>query len=220
MTSMPYDDLSEKLVSYTEDEGPEFAANIPTIIQNGQERLVRDLNLEIFKGVAPGNFTINNNYLSKNPDILVLDEFYYKNSLNKWRLLLPRSYGFCIAYWPDLTATGDPRFYNEFNENQHFIVPTPAAAYSTTQRGLVRPSALDDDNQENWLTKHAGDLLFYAALVESEKFLMAINSGRVGEWKDEYLGRIPAAKEELRHMARIAYEPINRNAEVKQEGQQ
>ena len=49
MTAFTFSTLKTALYAFTEDDGDDFTGNISTIIQNGQEMIVRDLDLEIFK---------------------------------------------------------------------------------------------------------------------------------------------------------------------------
>jgi len=43
---------------------------------------------------------------------------------------------------------------------------------------------LDDDNQDNWLTKYAPDALLYAVLLEATPFLK--NDERIATWQAMY----------------------------------
>lgn len=215
MTSFTFDTLKTALQAYTEDTGDDFVNNLDTIISNGFEMVIRDLDLEIFKRNATGSFTQNSNVVNRESDMLSMQSFYYidSNDGNKRKQILPRDYDFCINYWPTLTDTGNPKYYCEYSETQFFVVKTPNAAYNYEQRILIRP-LFSSTNQTTWLATHAGDLLLYACLMQSEKFLMSKGDGRVQEWKEEYSAMLPRAREELQTMQRHDFAPLQSNSKV------
>jgi len=215
MTAFTYDTLKTALQAYTEDNGVDFVANLDTIIANGLEKVVRDLDLEIFKRTATGSFTPNLNVVNRETDMLSLQSFYYidSNDGNKRKQLLSRDYDFCLNYWPVLSNTGSPKYMNEFSETQFFVVPTPNAAFNYEQRILIRP-VFNSSNQTTWIATHAGDLLLYSCLIQSEKFLMSKGDGRVQEWSDDYNDMLPKAREELQTMRRKDFAPLESNSKV------
>ena len=216
MTSFTYDTLWTAILSYTEAAGSDFEAMRDVIVQNGMEKLVRDLDLEIFKNtVTTKTMAANSATLDKDSSILVADDIWWQDPVTgKWKLLKKRDYGFCQSYWTNPNSTSTPKYWADATDSQVYLAPTPNANYPTKTRGLVRPRPLSASNPQNWLSINVGDLLLYACLIQSERYLMAVNTARVQDWKDEYGDQLEKAKEELKDLKRIPYEPINRNAEV------
>lgn len=95
-----------------------------------------------------------------------------------------RSYEYCRGYWPDEAETGAPQFYADYDYQHWLITPTPAAAQTLEVLYYEQPALLGDDNQQNWLTEYAPDLLLYAALLEAAPFLK--NDERIQTWQAMY----------------------------------
>lgn len=211
MVSHTYTTLSTEVLNYTEDDSDEFAASLPYIIKNAQERVVRELDLEIFKQTYEGTFTASTNFQTKPTELLTISSiYYYDPDEAEWNLVLPRSYDFCRLY----AGSGKPKYYDEgFSDTQIYLVRLPNIAYSYNIRGLRRPDYISPTKEDNWISKFAGDLLFYASLVESEGFLMSAQTGKTQEWEAEYQKRIISAKNELAQIARHEYSPMANSAE-------
>jgi hypothetical protein len=94
-------------------------------------------------------------------------------------VLFPRSYEFCINYWPN-SNQGDknnpPLFYADRQKQQQggagtpfeaiFISPTPAATFAYQLTYLCRVNYITDENQKNVLTDYYPNLLFYSCFLE------------------------------------------------------
>ncbi|MGZ8432765.1 MAG: phage adaptor protein [Candidatus Binatia bacterium] len=218
MVSYNYTELETALLAYTEDGSTEFAAQLPNIIKNGQERVIRELDLEIFKQTYEGTFTLSSNLISKPAELLTVTELFYIDTAdnNRWKLLLPRTYGFCILYSGGTGITGALKYYDEgFSDTQIFVANAAAAAYAWRMRGNRRPAYISSSQSENWISRFAGDLLLYACLIESEGFLMAAQEGKIQEWNSEYDRRIIVARNELAPLARMEYAPAQSNTEAR-----
>lgn len=98
--------------------------------------------------------------------------------------LQARSYEYCRGYWPDEAETAVPEFYADYDYQHWLLVPTPSTAATLEVLYYEQPALLGDDNQTNWLTEYAPDLLLYAALLEAAPFLK--NDQRIGTWQAMY----------------------------------
>lgn len=98
--------------------------------------------------------------------------------------ILPRSYEFLRSYWPDDSQTGDPKFYADYNYQNFIVAPTPVRAMPFELLYWELPALLDDDNQTNWLTEYAPNLLLYATLLEATPYLK--NDERIPVWQQFY----------------------------------
>lgn len=215
-----YTTLEAALLAYTEDQSAEYAANIPIIVKLGQDRVTRDLDLEIFKQVFTGSFTSGSNYVNKPDGLLSATSFYYVDSAdnNRWKPLKPRTFDFCISYAGGEGVTGTPKYYDEgYSDTQIFVAYAPSSALPYRIRGLKRPDYISSTNAENWISKNAGDLLLYACLAGSEGFLMASQEGKTQEWETVYTRLLPQARIELASIARAEYAPQQSTEEARTE---
>ncbi len=218
MVAYTYSTLVTALLAFTENNSDEYLAQLPNIILNGQEQVIRDLDLEIFKQTYEGSFTSGSNYVNKPDGILVFSSFYYIDPAQGGQhiFLDPRSYDFCIMYAGGIGFTGAPKFYDEgFSDTQALVSPAPNSAYAYRIRALRRPNYISESQEENWVSRYAGDLLLYSCLTGSEKFTMALQQGKPQEWQAEYDLRLPQARIELAQIARMEYSPSKSNAEAR-----
>lgn len=84
----------------------------------------------------------------------------------------------------DSAQTGAPAYYADYDYNHWLIVPTPDVAYPYEVLFYQLPVLLDEENQTNWLTEEAPQLLLYAVLLEATPFLK--NDDRIPVWQQMY----------------------------------
>jgi len=77
------------------------------------------------------------------------------------------------TYAPDVTATGTPRYYAQFDNDYFLIGPTPDADYTAQLQYLYRPASLTagGDDDTTWLSENAELALLYGTLVEANTFI-------------------------------------------------
>jgi hypothetical protein len=184
---MNYDTLTAQIIAYANRGGSiEFAAAIPYFIEMGQQKIWKELNTTGFqKTTQLKKFQVNNATIEKPADwqetISIIygsaDNFFINNVV-----LFPRSYEFCINYWPNVNlsdAANPPLFYSDYQPGQenvspykyYLIVPTPDKEYNYQITYIGRPNLITNENQTNILTDYYPDLLFYAAFLEALIYL-------------------------------------------------
>lgn len=209
-TSYSYTTLKSTLISFTEDTGTEFASAVDLIIPLAEDKVLRDLDLEIFDVVGTGTFTATNPIITKPTGIVALRSLHYTvAATGSFVQMDQKSWEFIKDYWPvEATTTATPKYYTEYSATEWYVAGTPSASVTAwTSRYIKRPIGLTSDNATTWLGTNAGDVLLYACLVVSEQFLKG--DGRVPVWKAEYMERLGAARNELRRVERADYSPID-----------
>jgi hypothetical protein len=98
--------------------------------------------------------------------------------------IFTRAYEYLRSYWPDQTQVAEPVFYADYNYTNWIFAPTPDQAYPIEILYYELPALLDDNNQTNWLTEYAPNLLLYATLLEATPFLK--NDERIPVWTNMY----------------------------------
>lgn len=182
--TMTYSSLLEDLRrylerGYTSETDPIVYEQLPRLITLAERRIARELKLQGFLRFVQTNL-VSGTAVYEKPD--------------RWRetvsmtvsgnSLFARSYEYCRSYWPDESVQGAPQFYADYDYNHWLIVPTPNAA-STIEIGYYElPALLGDDNQTNWITTYAPNVLLYASLLEAAPFLK--NDERIGTWQAAY----------------------------------
>jgi hypothetical protein len=98
--------------------------------------------------------------------------------------MFARQYEYCLSYWPDLTQTGQPQFYADYDYAHWLIVPTPPVSYPWQILYYGLPQLLDASNQTNFWTDYAPETLMYRTLMECTPFVK--NDGRMATWQPLY----------------------------------
>jgi hypothetical protein len=211
-TSYTYATLLAALQDTVEDDGAEYAAAIPNIIALAEDKILRDLNLELFDTVTALAFTAANPLLTKPTGAIATRSLHYTNAAGNLVLLEPRSWELVKDYWPkESTTTATPKYFSEYSATQYYIAGTPSGTNVVSARCIVRPAGLTSIVTTTWLSSYMGDLLFYACLTSSEQYLKADN--RIAVWKDEYQTRFVKAEKELKQSDRSDYTPMTVTSE-------
>lgn len=207
MTNKTYAELSQQLQEWLEDDDAEFVGSIETVIQLGQMRLWRDLDLSIFSSEETANTAVGNPVVTKpitDTELVAWSAIYYPIAGGKNVYLELRSTDFVRDHQVAGT-NAPPRYYAEQSQDQIILSPLPDQIYVMNFRGTTRLEPLDPiTNTTNWLSLHQSDLLFKACLAEAESFLKA--DDRAPIWFEQYQGALPLAKKETYELMQSRYQ--------------
>lgn len=206
-TSYTYTTLTAALIDMVEDQGAAYDAYLDTIIPLAEDRVLKDLNLELFDVTATSTFGVASQWLAKPSDLLVLRSIHYTDGSGNFQQLEPRTYEYCKDYWPNAsTTTSTPKYVAEYSDDNWLVAGTPASGLTVTIRYNQRPAGMTSGNPTTWLGTHVGDLLFFACLMLSEMYLKG--DERIAMWKQEYAERLAASRRELKADKRSDYMPM------------
>jgi len=204
MSNMTYDDLTAKLQEWVEDDDAEFVGSIDDVINLGEMRVWRDLDLSIFTSENTAVTADTVATVTKpvaDLELVVTQSIFYDNAgLRTWLEL--RSTDF-VRDHQVIGATAPPKYYSEQTETEWLLSPIPDAIYTLTARGVTRPTRLANGNQTTWLSLHQDDILFRACLAEAEGFLKA--DDRAAMWTEQYTAALPLAKRETYELLNQRY---------------
>lgn len=199
--AMTYTTLQNDVRSYLERGGslatdPLVFAQIPNLITLAERRISRDLKIQGFQTVVVTNLQTGVAVLAK-PDrwreTISMNIGTGVNN-NTRAQVFTRDYEYCRSYWPDETEVDQPLFYADYNYSNWLLVPTPDEDYPIEILYYELPALLDENNQTNWLTEFAPNLLLYATLLEATPFLK--NDERIPVWQAMYAQAAQALQEE------------------------
>jgi len=194
--SVTFDSLVAKISDELERSDADTLAAIPNFINNAQQRICRDSKNVGLEQPVTSNFTSGNPVLQKPGRWRRTLSINYGSgsNFNTRNQLVLRSYEFLRAYWPDSTQTGAPLYYSDYGYYNLLLAPTPDQAYPFEMIYLELPQPLSSQNQTNWLTNYAPDLLFYASLVEAVIFLR--NFEILDKYENEYQKRLASINDQ------------------------
>lgn len=195
-TNVTYTSLFNDITVYLERGGsaqtdPTVYAQIPRLINAAERDLANFLKLqgqiEVLVSTPPhGGFQQGNAVITK-PDRWrqTVSMNYGTGVGNQTKTpLYPRGYEYASAYWPNRSSynsANPPLFYADFDLKHWLISPTPDAAYPYEVEAYMLPPLLDQNNQSNYWTIYAPQLLLFTALVNAESFLK--DDPRISTWK-------------------------------------
>jgi hypothetical protein len=167
---MTYDELVTNLRNYTEVDANVFTPSvINTFITMAENRILRDIDLDVFKIEATANATSGNKFLTAPTDILTHRYIMITNGTNQIFLDF-RDTSFMKEYWPNGAVTGVPKYYSVWDQNTFYLAPTPNANFVVELGYIYRPTQLSPANPTTWISTNAPEALLYACLIQAYSY--------------------------------------------------
>ncbi len=176
--TLTYDNLLTTVGDYLERD--DLVARIPTFIMLAEKKCSRVLKAQLAQIAVTNTLTQNSAVLVKPARWIETISFTIETP-DGIVVLKERTRETIQTMYPVLTDTGTPKYYAEWQENYYYIGPTPDTAYSFELMMYQQPPGLDENQQTNYLTDNAPDLLLYSTLLEAEGYLK--NDERLPVWK-------------------------------------
>ena len=176
-----YSELTQQILDYTEVSTDVLTATRTNdFIEHTENRIFRDIDLDVFKSHQTANLVSSSPFLSlpggTTPTPTSLGtvrtfQIYPASGTPTRDFLEQRDISFMNEYWPDRTSTGTPRYWAWWDHNSIYVAPTPDSAYNV-ELGITRlPTRLSSSNTTSWLGNNEPALLLYGCLAEAFKFL-------------------------------------------------
>jgi hypothetical protein len=167
---MTYDELVTNIRNYTEVDANVFSnAVINTFITMAENRILRDIDLDVFKLEVAGNMTSGNRFLTAPSDILTHRYLMITSGTNQIFLDF-RDTSFMKEYWPNGATTGIPKYYSVWDQNTFYVAPTPNANFSAELGYIYRPAQLSPATPTTWISTNAPEALLYACLIQAYSY--------------------------------------------------
>ena len=170
--SFTYDSLKQAIQDYTENSETTFVNNLPVFIRAAEERILKNVQLNLFMRNQQGTMTANNQYLGAPSDFLAPFSITVTVS-GKKQFLEFKDLSFIEEFNPDYTVTGVPRYYAQFDVGNFIVAPTPNQDYAVEVQYLFRPASLTSGagTGTTWLSDNADLAMLYGSLVEAYIFM-------------------------------------------------
>ena len=167
--SFTYAQLKQAIKDYTEYEETGFVANIPLFIRLSEERILKNVQLSLFRKNATALTSASGQYIKVPSDFLAPFSLSMTGTNGDKFFVEFKDPGFVQSYTPDPTTTGEPKYYCQFDVDNFLMAPTPDAAYTAELHYFYRPQSLTagTDNESTWLSENAEMALLYGALIEA-----------------------------------------------------
>jgi hypothetical protein len=168
-----YAQLKTAIQDYTDNTETSFVTNLPVFIRLAEEKILKEVQLTVFRKNSEGTMTQNNKYLTVPSDYLTPFSLTYITSGGAQNFLLFKDVDFIQTYTPNEATTGEPRYFAQFDDDAFIMAPTPAENYLTELHYFYRPDSLTAGSESGttWLSKNAELTLLYGALIEAYVYM-------------------------------------------------
>ena len=152
---MNYSELQTTIRDYTEVEDTVLGSTtLGTIVQNAENRVFRDANIDAYRQYAVSNMVVGQRYVSVPSGLRNIRYVQVTDSSGEQQFLEQKDTSFMAEYDSTPSTTyGFPKYYANWDSNTWGVAPTPSSTSQIT------------------IAYYAQDLLIYASLVETYKFL-------------------------------------------------
>jgi hypothetical protein len=169
--SFTYGQLKQAIQDYTENDETSFVSNIPVFIRSAEERILKSVQLSLFRKNATASTTASNPYLAVPIDYLAPFSLSLRGTNGDRFFIEFKDPSFVQTYTPDTTTTGAPKYYCVFDVDNFLLGPTPDTTYTAELHYFYRPLSITDptynDNSTTWLSENAELSLLFGCLVEA-----------------------------------------------------
>jgi|TARA_R100001163_G_C5008880_1_gene155481 hypothetical protein len=167
--SFTYLQLKDAIKAYTEYEETSFVNNIPLFIRLSEERILKNVQLSLFRKNATAQTSASVQYIKVPSDFLAPFSLSMTGTDGDKFFVDFKDPSFVQTYTPDPTTTGLPKYYCVFDVDNFLMAPTPNAAFTAELHYYYRPESLTagSDSGTSWLSENAEMTLLYGALIEA-----------------------------------------------------
>jgi len=167
--SFTYAQLKQAIQDYTENDETSFVTNLPLFIRQAEERILKNVQLSLFRKNATASTTASNPYLAVPSDYLAPFSLSLRGADGDRFFIEFKDPSFVQTYTPDTTTTGAPKYYCVFDVDNFLLGPTPDTTYTAELHYFYRPASLTagSDSGTTWLSENAEMAMLYGSLIEA-----------------------------------------------------
>ena len=170
--SFTYSSLKTAIEDYTENTETTFVTHMDDFIKLSEERILKNVQLQLFRKNTTGTMTSSNQYLAMPGDFLAPFSLSITSSSVKTFLQF-KDVNYVQSFNPNSSTTGTPRYYAIFDITNFIIGPTPDSGYTSELHYFYRPASLTaaGDSGTTWLSENATLALLYGCLTEAYTYM-------------------------------------------------
>ena len=167
-----YTTLKTAIQDYVESSETTFTNNLSVFIKEAEERILKNIQIPVFRKNVTGSGTSGNTYLATPSDFLTPLSLAVIDGDSNYNYLLLKHVSFMRDYTPAAATTGEPKYYGVFDDNTFILAPTPSTGFTFELHYVYRPESITAASDgTSWLGTNAPDALLYGSLVEASNFL-------------------------------------------------
>lgn len=186
--SFTYAQLKQAIQDYTENNETSFVSNLPLFIRVAEERILKTIQLSLFRKNVSASVTSGNKYLACPSDFLAPLSLAYISS-GVQTFIDYKDVSYIQEINPNPSTTGTPKYYGQFDVDNFILAPTPNSSFAVELHYFYRPASLTAgaESGTTWLSENATLSMLYGSLVEAyiymkgEADMMALYDKRFNE---------------------------------------
>ena len=170
--SWTYTTLKSAIGDYVDSAETTFTDNYPVFIKEAEERILKNVQIPVFRKNVTGSGSSGNTYLATPSDYLTPLSLAVIDGESNYNYLLLKQVTFIRDYTPAAATTGEPKYYAEFDDNTFILAPAPNSNFTFELHYVYRPESITASSDgTSWLGTNAPDAMLYGSLVEAATFL-------------------------------------------------
>jgi|TARA_R110000796_G_scaffold109394_2_gene220791 hypothetical protein len=170
--SWTFTTLKTAIQDYTQNTESTFVTNLPTVIKQAEDRIVKSVELPNFRKNVTGTFTNGNQYLATPSDYLYPFSLAVLDSSNNYSYLISTDVSFIREAYPSASSTGTPKHYAQFDDTTFIVGPSPSSSLNVELHYYYIPQSITASSDgTSWLGTNSPELLLYASLIEAYTFM-------------------------------------------------
>jgi hypothetical protein len=164
--------LESAIKEYLDSAETTFTNNLSNFIKSTEERILKSVDLPVFRKNVTGTSTSGTPYLGSPSDFLSPFSLAVISSSN-YSYLWFKHVTFIRDYTPAEATTGLPVYYAVFDDDTFILAPTPDDTYTFELHYKYRPASLTAGASDGttWLSTNAMNAMLYGSLMEGGTFL-------------------------------------------------
>jgi hypothetical protein len=181
---MTYDSLVADVITYSERNDAGFIAQIPRLIMMTEQNIASQIKTLMQLVVVDTTLTTGDAVLEK--------PVRWRKTISmkvNGAPIVQRSMDYITQYQSE-SDNGLPLYYAEYDYDHWALAPVPDSAYPVEIIYYSRIQPLDQENQENLLTREAPQALLYGTLLQAQGYLKSLD--KIPVWKSYYDDAIAA----------------------------
>jgi len=173
---MTYTELVQKIRDYTEVDANVLTSTIiDGFIENAEFKILREVDSDNNRRYATANLITSDRFISRPAGLLIVRSAQIVDSdgssqPNNRDFLQFRDTSFMSEFNPT-EATGVPKYYSLWDEQNIVVAPTPDATYTIQLNYILKDPGLSATNTTTYISQNFPNGLLYACLVEAYGFL-------------------------------------------------
>jgi len=192
--ALTYDNLTSLVLQYLERSDAAVVNFIPTAIMLAEFEIAENIKTLGQMIVADGTMTASNPVIAKPALWRKTVSMTLTTAAGSKQPVYLRKLEYLSSYSPDVTTTGTPLYYSDYDYDHWFVAPTPSANFAFEALVYTRLTPLSSSNQTNWLTRNAPNALLFGTLKQTAPFLK--DDARLQVWSQIFDTAIAALKVE------------------------